>query len=131
MARFDKVDSTIGGFRARLAADAPTAVFGLVRGVGLDAQGRLTAPGVPGQSGFKGVVIVDRTQFRAGTPIDVMTNGEILEVAGLNPGTEYYLVTAAGATQGTLTATATGNVYVGHTVEADRLVVRFGQKLTG
>jgi hypothetical protein len=55
-----------------------------------------------------------------------MTDGEIVDLTlsdGTTPvaaGTKVYAIPA----DGTLTVTASGNVYVGHTVEASRLVVR-------
>jgi len=55
----------------------------------------------------------------AGTFVDIMTSGEIVE-AGLVAGTTYFAVLASGALSATPSV-----VRVGHTVEASRLVVRF------
>lgn len=122
MARFDKVDSTVGMHRAALAADvASSADYDLVLGVGLNAQGAAVLK-APSNSGFVGVTIVDRTKRRAGQIIDIMSHGEIVEVAGLAAGTKYYLQGS-----GLLGTTRTAN-YVGYTVEADRLVVLFDGK---
>lgn len=124
MARFDKVDSTIGVFRAVAAANvASTADYDLVLGVGLNASGKALLKAA-GQSGFKGVTTVDRTKRKAGDILDVMTAGEIVECAGLVAGQNYYL-TAAG-----ILSTTVSQWYVGHTVEADRLIVRFESKGT-
>jgi len=126
VARFDKVDPYAGGFRGLLNADWLLADVGVVRGVSLNGSGRLVKGGT--LTNQKGLVALGKIRL-AGEPIDAMTNGEIVECAGLAAGTDYYL-----ATDGTLTATApaTGvnGVYVGFTVEADRLVVRL-QKVQG
>jgi hypothetical protein len=63
----------------------------------------------------------------AGDIVDVMTNGEIVDltasggngITGLAAGQPIY-ATAAGD----LTNVATGNTKVGYTVEANRMVVR-------
>lgn len=112
MARYDKYDPVSGGFRAPLAADLSTT--DTVIGVGLDASGNVV-PGA-GQSGVVGAVVVTR-EMNAGDIVDVMTDGEVVE-AGLTAGTAYYAANADGA------VATTGDVYLGHTVEADRLVVR-------
>jgi hypothetical protein len=121
-AHYDKYDPFSGGFRAPLAAALASPDPNVVTGVSLDANGRVVT-GTAGNSGGVGVVVAHR-DMAAGEIIDVMTNGEIVDVAGLVAGTTYYL-----AANGTLTdaAPAAGvNGYkVGHTVEADRLVVRF------
>lgn len=143
MARYDKYEPIAGGFRAPLAADLTFSAAGEFgpKAVSLDANGRVVV-GTAGQSGGVGVVVknVPMTpnlgniagQVNAGVPIggkakdivDVMTDGEIVDVTGLAAGTTYY-----AAADGTLTATAPGagvNGYrVGHTVEATRLIVRF------
>lgn len=123
MARYDKYDGVTGGFRAPAAADAVPANYDLVRGYSLDATGKAVS-GAAGNSGFVGVSIRDRTKRRAGDILDIMTHGEIVNVAGLAAGTTYFL-----AADGTLTTVApavgVNGFRVGHTVEADRLVVRF------
>lgn len=121
MARFDKYEPHVGGFRARLAVNWLTGDVGALVAVGLDANGRAlkTAPA----SGYLGVVALGKARM-AGEPIDIMTSGEIVDVTGLVAGTKYYI----DATTGAITTTATANIYLGHTVEADRLVVRVGQR---
>lgn len=119
MARYDKYDGVAGGFRVEAAADQIVGDYDKVLGLGLNASG-LGLLKVPSNSGFKGVTIVDRTKRRAGDILDVMTNGEIVDCAGLVAGTTYYLNAATGVLQ-----TAETRYHVGHTVEADRLVVRF------
>lgn len=128
MARFDKYDPISGGFRAPFAADWAGAL-GTPVGVGLDASGRVVQAG--GQTGIVGVVVVngqvksDGTRVldakgRAGAIADVMTAGEIVDCTGLAAGTKYYADATAGAI-----GTDNTDAYVGHTVAADRLVVRF------
>lgn len=123
MARYDKYSGVTGGFRAPAAADQAEADYDVVRGAALDAQGRVVF-GAAGNSGFVGVTIVDRTKRRAGDILDVMTHGEIVNVAGLAAGTTYYL-SATGALTNVAPAVGANALKVGHTVEADRLVVRF------
>jgi hypothetical protein len=125
VARFDKYEPHVGGFRARLNADWLTADVGVVRAVSLNASGRVVKGNPAGAIGLKGLVALGMVR-KAGHPVDVMQLGEILditdaEVAGtLDAGIYIYAVRATGE----LTVTATGNVYVGHMVEIDRLVVR-------
>lgn len=118
--RYDKYDPVNGGYRAPLAA--ALAVLETVRGVGHDANGRVLW-GAAGNSGFTGVMAISKAKA-TGDIVDVMTSGEIVDVDGLVAGTDYYL-----AADGTLTdvapAAGAAGFYVGHTVEADRLVVRF------
>ena len=116
MSVIDKYDPISGGFRAPLNAAYSTPEVAL--GVSLNASGRVV-PGGAGQTGFVGVICHGRTLV-AGAIIDVMTDGELVEVPTIPAGTKVY----ATAADGTLTATATGNTYIGHTVEAGRLVVR-------
>lgn len=119
MSVIDKYEPIGGGFRAQLNAAYPTAEVAL--GVSLNASGRVVFGGA-GQSGFVGVVCMGRTMV-AGAVIDVMTDGEIVEVPTIPAGTKVY----ADATTGALTTVATANTYVGYTVEAGRLVVRFAR----
>lgn len=125
MARYDKYDPLSGGFRASLNADWAVADYGVPIGVGLNATGRVVKGA--GATGILGVLVVDgrveggvvKSQpKKAGDIVDVMTDGEIVDVASLNAGTAYVANTTTGAL-----ATATGT-YVGFTVEASRLVVR-------
>lgn len=117
MARYDKYDPISGGFRAPLAA-AWGVAEGLATpvGVGLDANGRIVKGA--GNTGVLGVIVVDEAHA-AGDVMDVMTDGEIVDVAGLVAGTVYFAAAAAGAVSTVNTGTR-----LGHTVQADRLVVR-------
>lgn len=139
MPRYDKAGPLGGTFRARLAADLTfdaNGEFG-VRAMSLNGTGRAVV-GTAGQSGYVGVVVknVPLTPGmgniggsvasgawmggKAGDVVDIMKEGEIVDVPGLAAGTKYY----ANA-DGTLGTTNT-NPYVGHTVEADRLIVNSG-----
>lgn len=117
MARFDHVDSTIGIVRAPINANIAEADWDTVIGVGINATGKAVKGA--GKTGVIGVAVPGRTVYRAGQVMDIMQKGDIVDVAGLAAGTKYYVVPATGV----LTNTATDNVYVGYTVEADRLVV--------
>ena len=101
--------------------------------VSLNAQGQVVK-GTTGQSGFVGVVCITGRQVdvvgvqtgqnwkgskRAGDIVDVMQDGEIVELTGLVAGTKYF----ADPTGNGVNTTAT-NPLVGWTVEAGRMVVR-------
>jgi hypothetical protein len=139
MARYDKVDPISGNFRARLADDFPANLTDVVLGVGLDANGLV----VIGGANQLGVLVltsskpVDGTRGparAAGDVVDVMTDGEITEFDRVNggvmivrnPGTVYYTNADGTLTAVALAAGVNGD-RVGSTVEAARLVVRFGR----
>lgn len=113
--RIDKYDPISGGFRAPLAADFAAGNVEIPHGVGLNANGQVVLGG--GNTGVKGVLVLTGPK-NAGDVVDVMTDGEMVE-AGLTAGTNYYAAVASGNVGTTNTDT-----YVGHTVEADRLIVR-------
>lgn len=116
MARFDHVESAIGIVRAPIHENFAQADFDKVIPVGINGAGHAVKGA--GQTGVIGVVVPGRTVYRAGQIADIMQKGDIVDCVGLAAGTKYY-ATAAGA----LVTTATDNIYVGYTVEADRLVV--------
>lgn len=117
MARYDKYDPLVGGFRAPLAADYDVLDLNVAIGIGLDANGALAKSAA---SGVVGVLILTKKRM-AGDIVDVMTSGEIVEFDG-TAGTVYSAavdgVVAAGA--------AATTTRVGVTVEATRLIVRLG-----
>lgn len=117
MARYDKYEPNVGGYRAALNADWLDADLNKVCPVSLNANGRLLK-GTGGQSGFAGVLVLTKKRF-AGDVVDVMTSGEIVELTGLTAGTNYYALA-----NGDGVATTNTLPKVGHTVEATRLVVR-------
>lgn len=116
MARFDKYDPVSGGFRGPLAADIISAQVGTVIGVSVNGSGQIAVGG----ASQRGVICPTRA-MAAGEPIDVMTEGEIVDMAGLTAGTAY-----GAQADGDLAA---GNG-VGFTVEAWRLIVRVGRTFT-
>lgn len=117
MARFDKYEPISGGFRALLNADWLLADLNKVVGVSLNASGKLIK-GTAGQSGFVGVVCLTQQRF-ANDVVDVMQDGEIVELTGLVAGTQYYMPATGDGVNTTNT-----NPRVGWTVEATRMVVR-------
>lgn len=141
MARYDKYDGVTGGFRAKLNADLTltNGAFG-PSGVSINSTGRVVV-GNSGASGTVGVLIKNAARgpigkwtgslqgvavpelspgCKAGDVVDVMTAGEIVEVATFTAGQEIYALA-----NGTLSATpATGAVSIGFMVEAGRMVVR-------
>ncbi|AYN57959.1 hypothetical protein HWB90_gp009 [Mycobacterium phage Fowlmouth] len=129
MSRYDKYDPKVGGYRATLAADWATNDVEHAVAVGHDANGRVVKGA--GVSGVKGVLVLTKA-YKAGTRVDVMTSGDIIEfgpydgtsVAGVDfadTSTNYY-----GHADGTVTDTQDDDgVYIGHTVDnGRRLVVR-------
>lgn len=122
MPRYDKYDPYDGGYRAPTAAAVVMADKNKLTGAAQDNAGRVIRTG-EGNSGFTGVVIAHDAK-KVGDILDVMTHGEIVECEGLAPGTAYF-VQADGSIAGTKS-----EWYVGHTVEATRLVVRF-QRIGG
>lgn len=122
MSRFDKVEPLGGSFRAPLAAAVILADVSVVKGVSLNSSGRLVQ-GAAALGAYKGLICADYT-MAATQPIDVMTDGEIVDLpAGFTAGADIFLAVATGL----LTATATSNQYVGHMVESDRLIVRIAR----
>lgn len=139
MSRFDKYDPRDGGFRAPLnaaltATSGPAAVTDLNRVlvVALNGSGRL----IKATTAITAVgVIVATRAFAAAEMIDVMTDGEIVEIDGSDiqggaaPAAGTHLIFDATASRlAAIGAPAAGtNVFrVGWTVEATRLIVRCG-----
>lgn len=120
MARYDKYDPISGGFRAALAADLAKNSTGNGIGVGLDNTGKVVAGA--GNTGVIGVLIVTAA-MKAGDIVDVMTAGDIVEMAApVVAGTVVTADTTSGALG--VTAASATKVAVGYAVEATRLVVR-------
>lgn len=117
MARVDKTNSAVGVVRAVLAADIVQADWNKVIGVGIDVNGKCVRGA--GQTGVIGVVICDRTNYKAGQIADIFKLADIVGNVGLVAGTKYYAVAATGV----LTVTAGTDKMVGFTVEADRLIL--------
>jgi hypothetical protein len=137
VSRYDKYDPISGGFRAPLVAnfaytaskpDYAHADLNVVKVVSLDSSGRVVI-GYAGATTRPVGVMVLTTPKAAGEVIDVMTQGEIVEFtlsngAAAAAGTTY--TTNQDGTYGT-TAPGANVAYIGHTVEATRLIVRFGR----
>lgn len=142
---YDKYEPISGGFRAILAADLTftNGSFGPLV-MSLDATGKAVA-GTAGNSGGVGVCVKNVPFYpnlgsvggaanlavpvggKAGQPVDIMTDGEIIVPvsAGLAAGTTYYCTAAGGGLTATPPGTGVNAYRVGHTVEATRLIVRF------
>jgi hypothetical protein len=118
MPRFDKVEPLGGSFRAPLNFTPVGGDVGVVIPVTLNGSGRV----IKTTAGTEccGVICLSSLNHAAGDVVDVMTDGEIVDMTGLAAGTRYY----AGV--GVLGTTNT-NVKIGWTVEAWRLIVRLGR----
>lgn len=125
MARYDKYDPKDGGFRALLAADFSTeGDLETAFGVSLNASGHVVIGG-GGNTDIVGVMILTKLA-NAGDVVDLMTDGEIVELAG-TAGSIYYTRHDTGALTTNSDPAGDGSIAttrVGHSVEADRLVVR-------
>lgn len=138
MSRIDKYDPKDGGFRAPLNAawtstSGPAGVSDLNRVivVALNGSGRVIKATTAAAA--VGVVCLDKASYAAGDVVDVMTDGEIVELAAADlqtgspaAGTKYYLDTTASRLAATAPGAGVNGFYVGTTVEAGRLVVRCG-----
>lgn len=143
-ARYDKYEGITGGFRAPLAADLTFDAAGHFgpKVVSLNTSGQVVV-GTAGNSGGVGVLVKNVPSYpnlgniaggvnaavpiggKSGNVVDIMTDGEIVGVTGLVAGTTYYCDAAGVLTATAPTPAGTNGYRVGHTVEADRLVVRF------
>lgn len=140
MARYDKYDPKVGGFRAFLAVDWLPEDLNKVVPVGLDVNGHVVKG--PGQTGFVGVLVLTRVIKAADEPIDVMTSGEIVEyptaAAPAAPGAVIFGDGNGSANESGAAADVPASatrVRIGHTVESRtgkgaRLVVRFVPVIT-
>lgn len=116
MARIDKVVPGSGNFRAPLNANVTGGAAPLA--VTINGSGRVVAGGAG--IGIVGIIVCPYDKV-AGDPIDVMTDGELVEFGGA-AGTVYTANTTTGVISNAA-ASATQKP-VGFTVEADRLIVR-------
>ncbi len=119
MARIDKYEPLSGGFRAPLNADWLLADLNKACPVSLNGSGKVVK-GTAGQSGFVGILVLTKLR-KANEVVDVMQDGEIVEMSGLAAGTKYW---ALANGEGVTATQATGLRVVGWTVEATRLIVR-------
>lgn len=130
MARIDKYVPEVSGTRAVLDVALATGDLDKVIGVGLTANGRVVKG--PGNTGIIGVLVNSAKSNRAGAVVDVMSLGDIVGTSVEFPaGTVFGVVDATGvvaAIAGANPVIPAGSSYVGHTVEAGRLCVRFDRK---
>jgi hypothetical protein len=125
-ARIDKTESSTGVVRGTLLADIAQASWNHMRAVGIDSAGK-TVLGA-GQSGIVGIVIVDRTNYRAGSRCDIFKLGEVIltnDTAGndlLAAGTRM----TANTTTGVITSAAASGtqIAVGYTEATDRFIIQ-------
>lgn len=125
-ARVDKTDSAVGVVRGTLLADLVQANWNHMRAVGIDSAGKVVLGA--GQSGIVGIVIVDRTNYRAGSRCDIFKLGEVIlnnDTSGndlLVAGTRY----TANTTTGVITSAAASvtQIAIGYTIETDRFVLQ-------
>lgn len=136
MSRYDKYDPMVGGFRAPLAAnwgytaslpDKTHADLGKIFAVGLNTSGQIVKWD-NASSKFCGVMVLTLPQA-AGAIVDIMTSGEIVEVADAEvagtTGAGLAVYADVDVTTGVPNvASTTGDFYVGRFVEATRLIVR-------
>lgn len=120
MPRFDKYEPLTGGFRAALGFAPVTGDVGAVIAVGINTSGKVVKGS--GNTGVIGVICMSRL-MNQGDVVDIMQDGEIVDMTDLTAGTKYY-----GSSAGAITTTNTDKK-VGFTVESDRLVVRVGRDI--
>lgn len=131
MARFDKYDPVSGGFRCKLNAAIAAVDVGKVYAVAVNGSNRVIRTGIGATADIAGVICAVRP-MDAGEAVDVMTAGEIVEMAetagtALTAGAKVY-----GHTDGTVDDTATTSKYLGQVVEdgsvttSKRVVIRVG-----
>lgn len=119
--RIDKYDPISGGARLPLAANWAGQAAAVA--VSMDANGRVVVGA--GTALTQIGILCKPDAAKAGEPVDIMWNGELVE-AGLVAGTWYYANATTGALETSAPAAGTNKFRVGYTSEAGRLVVRCG-----
>jgi hypothetical protein len=138
MSRYDKYDPMVGGFRAPLLAnwgytaslpDKAHADLGKMFAVGIDTAGKVLKLAAGATAPFVGIMVLTLPKA-AGDIVDIMTAGELVEVAdaeiggaATGPGLSVFTDPAV-ATGVTTTTFAANGLYIGRFVETGRLVVR-------
>jgi hypothetical protein len=131
MARIDKYNGVVGGFRARLGFTPLSTEVGDIIAVAINGSGlavKATALNAEG-------VIVLSSLLALNDPVDVMTDGEVVDVTdadnitGRAAGAKIF-AGAAGVVNVTAPAAGVNGVSIGTMVENWRLVVRI-QKTQG
>lgn len=138
MSRYDKYGPMTGGFRAPLLAnfaytasapDKTHADLNKIFAVTMTTAGKIDKLPLFATAQFVGIVVLTAPKA-AGDIVDIMTAGELVEVAdaeigGAATGPGLAVFTDPAVATGVLTTTfATNGLYVGRFVEAGRLVVR-------
>jgi hypothetical protein len=121
-ARIDKTDSAVGVVRGVLNADVASGSWNKPLGVGINASGKVVLGA--GTSGIVGIIIVDSTNYRAGSRCDIFKLGEVVLTSTdiLVAGTNYTANTTTGVI--TSAAVSASQIQIGYTVEADRLILK-------
>lgn len=137
--RIDKRDPYVGNFRAPLAADVNLATqANVLIPCGLNSSGAVVLGGA-GQTGIVGVTVIPVGTDMAGNLLDGGANteaGDICDVTKHGEAVNFKVRAADGTltdpaagtnyyahADGGIDSTATAGVYIGHTVEADRLIL--------
>jgi hypothetical protein len=125
MARFDKIEPHVGSFRAPLGFQPVAADVGKIYAVDINGSGAVIKS-VAGTA-CRGVICLS-SMIPQGKPIDVMTDGEIVDILDATSGVTGFAAGAepkAGAA-GVLDVAAAGKS-IGWFVQSWRLVVRLGR----
>lgn len=126
MARFDKVENKGGSFRAKLGFQPVAADVGKIYSVDINGTG-LVIKSVDGTAA-RGVICLS-SLIAIGKPVDVMQDGEIVDVLAADgiTGLGAGVLMKAGAA-GIVTNAGVG-MPLGHFVENWRLVMRLGRSV--
>lgn len=121
-ARIDKTNSQVGVVRAILHADILSTEWNKLRGVGLNASGRVVLGA--GVTGVKGLAIFDRTNSKANKIVDIFKLGEAIlwDTDLLVAATNYTVNTTTGVVSST--AASGTQIAIGYTITTDRLVIQ-------
>lgn len=123
-ARVDKTDSAVGVVRAPLNADVASGSWNKVLGIGINSSGKAVIGVGVAAVGIVGVAIFDRTNSKAGKPVDIFKLGDIILSGAdvLAAGTAYTVNTTTGVLSNA--AASATQILVGYTVQPDRLVLK-------
>lgn len=125
MARFDKIEPHSGSFRAPLGFQPVAADVGKIYAVDLNGSGQVIKS-VAGTA-CRGVICLS-SMIPQGKPIDVMTDGEIVDILAAADGVTGFAagVEVKAGAAGVVDVAAAGKS-IGWFVQAWRLVVRLGR----
>lgn len=128
MARFDKIEPHCGSFRAPLGFQPVAADVGKIYAVDISGTGT-AIKSVDGTS-CRGVICLS-SLIPQGKPVDVMTDGEIVDILAAADGVTGFAAGAkvmAGAAG--VVSNAAAGLPVGWFVQSWRLIVRLGRSVT-